>query len=125
MIQESSGFWASADTVTSVLVNVSVVAAAVVAVIKFRVLHMLSRRYRSELQCTDYVLRNGRVIFVAEYAVHNTGERPIALSSVTLRLHPTVREGVLLVPNRQALLAERVLKPANGVFLPYAASFPN
>ena len=108
-MQESSGFWGTADTVASVLVNLSVLAAAVVAVIKFRLLHMFGRRYRSELQCTHHALENGRAIFIGEYSVHNTGERPITLSRVTLCLHPAAREGVLLAPERQALLAERVL----------------
>ncbi len=112
-MQESGGFWHAAQTVTSVLVNLSVLAAAVVAVIKFRLLHILGRRYRSELQCTHHALQNGRVIFSAEYSIHNTGERPIALSCVTLRLHPAAREGVLLVPDRQTLLAERVLASAD------------
>ncbi len=112
-MQEGSSFWHTVDTVTSVLVHLSVLAAAVVAVIKFRLLHMLGRRYRSELQCSHYTLQNGRVIFVGEYTVHNTGERPIALSCVTLRLHAAAREGVLLVPDRQTLLAERTLASAD------------
>ena len=110
-MQETSDFWATANIVTSVLVNMSVLAAAVVAVVKFRVFRMFSRRYRSELVCTHHALPNGRVIFVGEYSVHNTGERPIALLSVTLRLYPAAREVVLLVPDRQALLAERILTP--------------
>ena len=113
MLQDSGGFWSTADTVTSVLVNISVLGAAVVAIVKFRLLNMLGRRYRSELQCSHHTLPNGRVVFVADYSVHNTGERPIRLSSVTLRLHPAAREGVLLAPDRQRLLAERVLNSSD------------
>ena len=113
LMQESNDFWALADTITSVLVNLSVLVAAVVAVIKFRLLHMLGRRYRSELQCTHHVAQNGRAIFIGDYSVHNTGERPITLSHVTLRLHPATREGVLLVPEQQTLLAERILTSAD------------
>lgn len=109
---DTGGFWAAAASVTSVLVNLSILAAAIVAVVKFRVLHMFSRRYRSELQCTHHQV-GGRVVFVGEYTVHNTGERPIALSRVTLRLHPAARDGALLVPDKGTLLAERVLAPAN------------
>ena len=103
----------TAQTVTSVLVSLSVLGGAVVAVIKFRVLHLFSRRYRSELQCKHYALPNGRVIFEADYTIYNTGERPIALSSVTMRLHPATRDGVLLVPDRTTLLAERILEPTD------------
>jgi hypothetical protein len=105
-----NGFWSTAQAVTSLMVSLSALAAAVVAVIKFRVLHMFRRRYRSELQCRHHALRNGRVIFEADYTIQNTGERPITVSSVRLRLHPAIREGVLLVPDRETVLAERVLE---------------
>lgn len=105
---------------TSVLVNVSVLAAAIAAAIKLRVLHLLARRYRSELACSHHVLGKGQVIFIAEYTVHNTGERPIAVSQVRLTLHPAVRDGVLLHPDERTILAERVLAPeaqGKGLFL--------
>jgi len=105
-----NGFLSTAQTVTSLLVSLSVLAGAVVAVIKFRLLHLFSRRYRSDLQCRHHVLQNGAVIFEADYTIHNTGERPIALSRVALRLHPAVRKGVLLAPDYATLLAERVLE---------------
>ena len=109
-MEPTSGFWEIGDTITSVLVNVSVLAAAVAAAIKFRVLHMLRRRYRSELLCRHYALSNGRVIFVGDYSVHNIGERPMAVSRVSLRLHPAAPQGALLVPDPNLLLAERVLE---------------
>ena len=107
---ESSGLWSTAQTITSVLVNLTVLAGAVVAVIKFRLFQLFSRRYRSELQCRHHALPNGRIVFEADYTIHNIGERPIPLSSVALRLHPAAREGVLLVPDRKTLLAERILE---------------
>lgn len=107
-MQEGIGFWATAGAVTSVLVNLSVLAGVIVAVIKLRVLHILERKYRSELQCTHHATGSGRVIFIADYSICNTGEMPIVLSGVSLRLHPAAREGVLLMPERKTLLAERV-----------------
>ncbi len=110
-LNESSGFWDQAQAVTSVLVNLSVVGAAIAAGIKFRILHLLSRRYRSDLCCHHHVLEDRRIVFVVEYAVQNTGERPITFSQVSLTLHPPVREQALLLHDPNTVLAERVLVP--------------
>ena len=112
-MQEGIGFWATAGAVTSVLVNLSILAGVIVAVIKLRVLHILERKYRSELQCTHHAIGNGRVILLADYSIHNTGEMPIVLSSIRLRLHPAGREGVLVMPDTKTLLAERVIESAD------------
>jgi len=112
-VEPPAGFWDGAHTVTSVLVNVSVLAAAIAAAVKLRVFRLLSRRYRSELVCRHHVLANGRVVFVGEYTVHNTGERPLALTRVALRLHGAVHQGVLLAPDERTLLAERAFTPAD------------
>lgn len=114
-MQNNPGFWQSADTILSVMVSISVLGAAVVAVIKFRLLNLFARRYRSELVCTDHVLRNGRIVFLGDYTIHNTGERPINLSSVVLRLRPAIRTGVMLEPDVNVLLAERILTPSDPV----------
>src|SRR5690349_17460028 len=100
--------WTGAHTVTSVLVDVSVLLGALAAVIKFRVLNILSRRYRSELACTHHVLPNGDVVFIGDYIIHNTGDRPILLTRVTLRLHPARRDGAILRADDKQTLAERV-----------------
>jgi hypothetical protein len=104
-----AAFWSAADTVTSVLVNISVLAAALAALVKFRVFAMFSHRYRSELQCRHHVLPTGQIAFEADYSVHNTGERPIDLTSVTLQLCASATDGPLLVPDPGCVLAERVL----------------
>ena len=120
VITESAGFWGQAGTVTSVLVDVTVLIAAVAAAIKFRILHLLARRYRSELSCHHHVLGERRIVLVAEYAVQNTGERPIAFSHVSLSLHPALREQGLLAHDASTVLARRVLVPddaSRGLFL--------
>lgn len=120
LLNEISGFWSQAHTVTSVLVNVSVLAAAIAAAIKFRILHLLARRYRSELSCHHHVLADRRIVLVVEYAVQNTGERPIAFTQVSLTLHPPVREHALLLPDPDTVLAQRVMVPGpatRGLFL--------
>jgi hypothetical protein len=119
-VQDTYGFWKAADTVTSVLVHVSIIAAAVAAAVKLRILHFLGRRYRSELACSHYTLADGRIIFIAEYTIHNAGERPLAVSRVTLTLHPATRDGVILVHDERTILANRTLVPdaqKRGLFL--------
>lgn len=105
----SETFWDTADKITSLFVHLSVLAAAIFATVKFRLLRTLGRRYQSELQCKHYSLDRNKSIFVGEYSVYNTGERPIALTRVTLRLHPAIREGAFLIPNEQTLLVENVV----------------
>jgi hypothetical protein len=103
-------FWTNAKTVTSVLANVIVIATAIAALIKFRVYNMFSRRYRSELACKHYVLSTGDVVFVADYTIHNTGNRRIIFSTVTLQLRPAIRNRQLLEANKKQTLAESVLR---------------
>jgi len=120
LVNESSGFWNQAQTVTSVLVNLSVLAAAIAAAIKFRILHLLARRYRSELCCHHHALADHRIVFVVEYTVQNTGERPITFSQVRLTLHPPARDQALLLHDPNTVLVERVLVPdpaSRGLFL--------
>ena len=109
----SVSFWTRANTVTSVLVDVSVLFAALAAVIKFRVLNMLGRRYRSELACTHHALPAGDIVFLGDYIIHNTGDRPILLTRVTLRLHAARRDGAILMADETQTLAERVYSCAD------------
>lgn len=104
------GFWKQADTVTSVLVHVSILLATLGAAIKFRMLHLLSRRYKSELVCRHHVLSDNQVVFEAEYTVNNTGERPIELTRVNLRLCAAENRAGLLSPDQARTFAERVLE---------------
>ena len=102
-------FWKQADTITSVFVHISILLAAIAAAIKFRMLHLLSRRYKSELACRHHVIAGGQVVFEVEYTVNNTGERPIDLARVNLCLCAAeCREGVLS-PDQKCIFAERTL----------------
>jgi hypothetical protein len=105
------GFWKQADTVTSVFVHVSVLLAALAGVIKFRLLHIFSRRYKSELECRHHLLFDGRVVFEADYTVSNTGERPIDFTGVSLCLCAAELRDGLLSPNSDRTFARRVLEP--------------
>ena len=103
------GFWKQAETIGSVLVHVSVLLAALAGVVKFRLLHIFSRRYKSELECRHHLLADGQIVFEADYTVTNTGERPIDFTGVSLCLcAASVRAG-LLSPDVDRRFAERVI----------------
>jgi hypothetical protein len=101
-------FWSRADSVTKVLVNLSILGAAAAALVKLKVLNILAHRYTSELVCQHHPLPDGQIVFEADYVVRNSGDRPINLGTVTLQLCAATREGVLLMPDRTQVLAERV-----------------
>ena len=65
------------ETITKVLVNLALLAGALVAVVKFRLYNILGHRFRSEVACAHVDLADGRVLFRGNYIVHNTGERQI------------------------------------------------
>lgn len=75
--------------VLGVLVNLTIVAGAIVAAYKFQVFDVLAHRFRSEVWCTSTAVGEsepGRILFVGNYVIHNTGERPLKVKKVTLQL---------------------------------------
>src|SRR5215471_1095599 len=101
-------FWSRADSVTKVLVNLSVLGAAAAALVKLKVLNMLAHRYTSELTCRHAPLPDGQIVFEADYVVRNSGDRPINLATITLQLCAATHKGILLVPDDKQVLAERI-----------------
>ena len=98
------------ESITNVLVNVTVLAAAVVAVVKFRLFNLFSHRFRAEVACAHSQLPGGRILFRGDYIVHNTGERPIALRTVDLRLlRARELDGGVIEPDEATVLAARVI----------------
>lgn len=98
---------------TGAVVDVTVVLAAIGAVVKFRLLNMLGHRWRSELTCAHWQLQDASYVLAADYALHNTGPRVLQVESVTLRLVPTRAEGPLLLPDDSKVLAQRHLSPSD------------
>ena len=88
-------------------------AGAIGAVIKFRLFNILGHRWRSELAYSHSEMPDGSVIFTADYTVHNTGQRPLQIKEVTIRLLAAKQEGVLLVPDETRVIAKRVMGPAD------------
>jgi hypothetical protein len=109
MEQQASMSWQEFHHVTGLLVDITLLLAAVGAVIKFRLLNVLGYRWRSELACTHWDLRDGSVVFTADYTLHNTGPRALHLRKATLRLLNATTDGMLLVPDEARVLAERTL----------------
>jgi hypothetical protein len=99
-LHEASGF----------LVDVVLLIGAVAAVIKFRLFNILGHRWRSELACYHYVLPNSSVIFTADYTLQNTGQRPLRVTEVTMRLTAAREEGVLLIPDENRVYAKRLMR---------------
>ncbi len=98
---------------TSILVDVTILISALVAIVKLRIYNLFSRRWRSELTCAHCDLPDGRVLFTADYTLHNTGQRPLTLSAVDLRLVTARTDGPLVIPDETNVLAERHLRPSD------------
>lgn len=99
--------WDKLQEATSVLVNIVVLLGAIVAVVKFRLFNVLGLRWRTEVACKHWELEDGSFVFVAEYTVYNTGQRTLQVHNVSMRLMAAGKEGALLVPDHNRILAER------------------
>jgi hypothetical protein len=97
------------DTLTSIIVHVTVFAAAIAGAYKFQLLRLLSHRHKSHVESHHYVLAKDQIVFVAEYTVSNIGERPIDFTGVSLRLCGAKSSAGLLEANQSACLAERIM----------------
>ena len=102
--------WEQLQHISGFLVDCTLLAAAVMAVIRFRLFNVLGHRWRSELACMHWELDDGGVIFVADYTLQNTGQRPLHLRSVSLTLVGTKLEGPLLAPDTDRVFAQRTLR---------------
>lgn len=71
------------------LVSITVLGGALAAAYKFRVFDVLGHRYRSEVWCTSTPAgpgEPGRILFVGNFVIHNTGNRPLKIGRVELSL---------------------------------------
>lgn len=98
---------------TGLLVDVVLLIGAIGAAIKFRLFNVLGFRWRSELKCAHYMLPNSSIIFTADYTVNNTGQRPLRLKNVTIRLTGVRHEAALLMPDESRTYATRVFESGN------------
>lgn len=71
------------------LVSLTVLGGALAAAYKFRVFDVLGHRYRSEVWCTSTPAspdEPGPILFVGNFVIHNTGNRPLKIGRVELSL---------------------------------------
>lgn len=95
---------------TGLLVDVVILAGAVVAVIKFRLFNILGHRWRSDLTCNHHELSDSSTVFTADYTISNTGQRPLRLNAVTIRITATRSEDSLIFPDESKTLATRIFQ---------------
>ncbi len=103
--------WGGLQSVTGVLSNVALLLGAAAAVVKFRLFNILGHRWQTSLQCGHVDLPDRTVIFTADDTISNTGQRPLLLRAVSLRLVHAREEGNLLVPDEDAVIASRIVRP--------------
>lgn len=111
--------WDELEKASTVFVNVALVTGAIAAIFKFQLYNLLGHRWRSELDCTHHLLSDGSTVFVAEYTISNTGQRPLHLSEVRMRLLPASTTEGLVVPITDRVLAARTMvksSPLRGLF---------
>ena len=96
--------------ISGIIVDAIVLLGAIAAAVKFRIFNVFGYRWRTELTCSHCELPDGATIFVADYVIHNTGQRPLKVSSVKIRVTSAKQEGLLLVPDQSKLIAERVMR---------------
>ena len=71
------------------LVDLTILGGALAAAYKFRVFDVMGHRYRSEVWCTSTPVGEsepGRFLFVGNFVIHNTGNRPLRVTRVRLSL---------------------------------------
>ena len=91
----------SVQHVLSVAQTITVLVAALVGAIKFKVFQIWKHAFRTDMQCSHSVTSTGETIFVAEYTIQNTGDRPLSIDRVLLQLCPALRvHGGHLMPDR-------------------------
>jgi hypothetical protein len=93
------------EHVLSISQTLIIMAAALIGAIKFKVFEMWKHTYRTEMECRHSTLANGEIVFIAEYGIHNTGERPLRIDRVLLQLCRADQiHGGHLVPDRSHTL---------------------
>lgn len=95
---------------SGLIVDIVLLLGAIGAAIKFRLFNVLGFRWRSDLKCAHHPLPDSSIIFAADYTVNNTGQRPLRLKNVTIRLTGARQEGALLTPDENRIFATRVFE---------------
>lgn len=90
-------------TLLDTLVNLTILGGALVAAYKFRVFDVMGHRYRSEVWCASTPAGEdepGRILFVGNFIIHNTGDRPLKIREVRLFLIEPCEDDVTIDSDR-------------------------
>lgn len=101
----------------SVLVDLSILAGALAAAYKFRVFNVMAHRYRSEVWCTSGPVSEdepGRILFVGNFIIHNTGDRPLKITQVRLSLLRPDPGDTIIDSDRATPIARRAFGSDSG-----------
>ena len=109
--------WEQLHHVSGFLVDCTLLAAAVMAVVRFRLFNVLGHRWRSDLTCMHWDQDDGSVIFTADYTLQNTGSRPLQIRAVSLTLAGANSRGSCLLqtvnaPWHSEFFAQRIKRYA-------------
>jgi hypothetical protein len=92
------------------LVNLTILGGGLAAAYKFRVFDVMAHRYRSEVWCTSTPAREpepGRFLFVGNFVIHNTGDRPLKVTRVRLSLQRPYEDDVIIDTERTREIVAR------------------
>ena len=78
-------------TISDILVNLTLITAAIASVLKFRLYRLYSRRYKTSFAGSHSAVAGG-VLFEGDYVIQNTGERPIELDHVWISLYEAAED---------------------------------
>ena len=99
--------WEKLHQLSGFLANISVLMAAGFAVVKFRLFNVPARRWRSEVTCTHWTMKDGSALVKVQFTIHNTGARMIEVEQVTIKLVGVKKAGDHLGPDTSKQLAGR------------------
>ena len=105
------------QSVLDLLVSLTILGGALAAAYKFRVFDALAHRYRSEVWCTSTPVGEGepgRILFVGNFVIHNTGDRPLKVNLVHLALLAPEQDDAIIDSDRAELMVERVFGSDSG-----------
>ena len=94
------------------LVSLTIIAGGLAAAYKFRVFDVMAHRYRSEVWCTSTPVAEsepGRFLFVGNFVIHNTGDRPLKVTRVRLSLEKPYEEDNIIDTERTSEIVVREL----------------
>jgi len=91
------------SSMLGLLVNLTILGGALAAAYKFRVFDVMAHRYRSEVWCTSTPVgasEPGRFLFVGNFVIHNTGDRPLKVTRVRLSLNKPWKDDAVIDSER-------------------------